>query len=295
MSLPYLIVGQGIAGTLLALELESRGIAVQVIDQAHEGAASKVAAGLINPITGKRIVKSWMIDQLLPKAIATYQRLENQLELKLVEQMNIVKFLHSQAEDNDWLNRTSVEDLLPYVAVQESYPWLDMLKTPFGIGEITQSYRINIGALIDHYQALCLQKGNITLARFDYEAIELDHTQLCYQTTAYAGIIFCEGAQMSKNPYFSYLPLKPSKGEALIVQSDADYPKILKNKTALIPIGQQQYWIGGTNAGTTLTTSPPRSEEQKCWKSGLRYYLHQLCSCNIWLPSGQLQRIELPF
>ncbi len=248
MALPYLIVGQGLAGTLLALELESRGVTVQLIDQAHAGAASKVAAGLINPITGKRIVKSWLIDELLPKAITTYGHLQKELGLSLVEPYNIVKFLHQQAEENDWHNRTSVEDLRAYVAPEETNVWLELAAKPFSMGEITQSYRINIAALIDTYQKRQLENGTLILDRFDYGDIEQDSHHIYYQQRQYAGIIFCEGAQMQHNPYFNYLPLKPSKGEALIVKYEADYPKILKNKTALIPLGSQQYWIGGTNA-----------------------------------------------
>lgn len=55
----YIIVGQGLAGSLIALNLLRRGKSVRVIDDGHKHAASKVAAGLINPITGRRHVLTW--------------------------------------------------------------------------------------------------------------------------------------------------------------------------------------------------------------------------------------------
>ena len=55
MSPEILIVGQGLAGTLLAFELERAGVSFAIADAGHEGAASSVAAGVINPITGRRL------------------------------------------------------------------------------------------------------------------------------------------------------------------------------------------------------------------------------------------------
>ncbi|HBA65740.1 MAG TPA: FAD-dependent oxidoreductase, partial [Methylococcaceae bacterium] len=57
MDIDFLIVGQGLAGSLLAFELIQRNAQVMVVDDGREN-ASEVAAGLINPVTGIRLVKS---------------------------------------------------------------------------------------------------------------------------------------------------------------------------------------------------------------------------------------------
>ena len=62
----FMIVGQGLAGSLLASELLDAGKTIQIFDADHEGAASAIAAGIINPITGRRLVKSWMIMSFYP-------------------------------------------------------------------------------------------------------------------------------------------------------------------------------------------------------------------------------------
>ena len=74
-----LIVGQGLCGTFLSLELERAGISHLVIDERRPFSASRAAAGLINPVTGRRIVTTWMIDELLPFAVEAYGRLEGVL------------------------------------------------------------------------------------------------------------------------------------------------------------------------------------------------------------------------
>ena len=62
----FLIIGQGIAGTLLAEELLENQQSVFIIDKYHPNSSSNIATGIVNPITGRKLVKSFMIDELLP-------------------------------------------------------------------------------------------------------------------------------------------------------------------------------------------------------------------------------------
>ena len=51
MTYDYLIVGQGLAGSCMALQLLKRGKKILVIDQPHTNSSSMVAAGMFNPGT----------------------------------------------------------------------------------------------------------------------------------------------------------------------------------------------------------------------------------------------------
>ena len=97
-----LIVGQGLAGTLLSQQLYKRGIEFHFIDNAHQAASTKVAAGLINPITGRRYIKSWLIDELLPEALEQYQAFEKLLGIQIVYQKNILRTLRNPKQINLW-------------------------------------------------------------------------------------------------------------------------------------------------------------------------------------------------
>ncbi|HXB33647.1 MAG TPA: FAD-dependent oxidoreductase, partial [Puia sp.] len=66
MRVDVLIIGQGICGTFLSRELDRAGLSYLVIDEKRPDSASLAAAGLVNPVTGRRFVKTWMIDELLP-------------------------------------------------------------------------------------------------------------------------------------------------------------------------------------------------------------------------------------
>ncbi len=61
----YIIVGQGLAGSLLAHSLRKAGKSVLIVDSFKPNSSSRVAAGLINPVTGRRMVKTWQADTLL--------------------------------------------------------------------------------------------------------------------------------------------------------------------------------------------------------------------------------------
>jgi glycine/D-amino acid oxidase-like deaminating enzyme len=62
----YFIVGQGLDGSVLAWKLSQRKKSICLIDNPVFNSASRVAAGMYNPIVFKRITKGWLIDSLLP-------------------------------------------------------------------------------------------------------------------------------------------------------------------------------------------------------------------------------------
>lgn len=72
----YILVGQGLVGSALALQLIKRNKKILVIDQPFANASSRVAAGLFNPITGRHMIKTWMADTLFPYFHAFYREAE---------------------------------------------------------------------------------------------------------------------------------------------------------------------------------------------------------------------------
>jgi len=75
-----IIVGQGFAGTALAWQLEFAGRqSYLVIDREPPVTASRIAAGLITPITGQRLVKTEHYEERFREAEAFYRRVEDEL------------------------------------------------------------------------------------------------------------------------------------------------------------------------------------------------------------------------
>jgi glycine/D-amino acid oxidase-like deaminating enzyme len=83
-----IIVGQGLAGTLAALEAETRGLEFTVVDRGSGAQASRAAAGLFNPLTGPRFSadsSGW--DRLLP----SYRELERRLGVRFVHPLPLLR------------------------------------------------------------------------------------------------------------------------------------------------------------------------------------------------------------
>ncbi|HNP08097.1 MAG TPA: FAD-binding protein, partial [Cyclobacteriaceae bacterium] len=78
----YIIVGLGLAGACLALQLLKRGKRILVFDTPSKNRASLIAAGLFNPITGKRIVKTWKADEIFSYLFKFYREAEKELQAK---------------------------------------------------------------------------------------------------------------------------------------------------------------------------------------------------------------------
>jgi glycine oxidase len=258
MKTNYIIVGQGLGGTLLTYFLEQSGKSVVFVDNGYKTAATKAAAGIFNPITGRRFVKSWMTDDLFPFAKATYADLEKQLGIPIFYPSNIIRSLFNHVEENQWLLRSDLPENLPYVEESSGYGhYQDKIIAPFSHFELKNAGRADIFSLVKAYRKIYEEKGQLLEEEFDYEQIEFLEEKVRYKNIEADKIIFCEGYIACNNPYFSYLNYNPTKGEVLLVRiRNASFDKILKHKLYIVPFGDDLYWVGATNDWNEIDDIP---------------------------------------
>jgi glycine oxidase len=245
----FLIIGQGLAGSLLAHFLLEEGCSVHVIGDDLEGAATLAAAGIINPVTGRRFVKSWRIDDLVPFARETYPAIGQKLGIDIYREKNILRALFSRGEANDWSARAGEEGYRDYI-LPEADPEQYRYKTlpPFDFGEVSRSAQIDLTLMIKAYRDFLTERGNFTNGVFDIQDLHLEEDSIVYKNIRAKRIVFCEGYKAKANLYFSYLPFRGDKGEALVVRiPDAGFAKILKHHVFIVPLRDDLYWIGATH------------------------------------------------
>ncbi len=247
--LDYIIVGQGLAGTLLAHFLEKKGKRSLIVDPAEEGTASKVAAGIINPITGRRYVKSWRVDELIPFARATYQEIEAQLQLSFYHPRNIIRSLFNSKEENDWMLRTDDPAYSRYMLEEVELGGYEKNTNPaFSYGEVIHAAQVDLDLMTSGYRKIFSQKNQLLEERFDFSALQNQNPSIKYKDIEADKVVFCEGFGMKNNPFFNYLPLGGTKGEVLIIKikGQPDFEKILKHRVFIVPLADDTYWIGAT-------------------------------------------------
>jgi len=256
MIVDYLIIGQGLAGSLLAWELIQRDYNVIILDNGKEN-ASQVAAGLINPITGMRFVKSADIDALLPTAKQSYSKLADVFQQPFYIEKPMLRLFRSDAELAHGLKRLDNPDYQDYLgAVMPPERAIKQLAAPFGLLEQKQTGYLLTRPLLTCLKDFFIARNCYRQADVDYQDIQLQPS-LRWQDISPKQIIFCEGHHATKNPWFSWLPFQPVKGEILTLEHQSQIPdKILNYGDWLIPLNSQHIRAGATFDRENLNTLP---------------------------------------
>ncbi|MBR6389509.1 MAG: FAD-binding oxidoreductase [Opitutales bacterium] len=224
-ALDCIIVGQGIAGSNLALRLVERGIKIAIIDDGWNGAACRVAAGALNPITGKRLAKSWRSDVALPFAKKFYAALQKKFGENFYRERKILQLCKSAEEADLWRGRKDDPEYADFLSAYNPPASFKNLNDNFG------SFFINFAAWVEAPHAMDLLKkhflslGILRLENFDYGALKIAGDFVKYKNLRAKKIVFCEGWRAIDNPYFGWLPYRPARGEILSVKNCGEVPE----------------------------------------------------------------------
>jgi glycine oxidase len=225
----YLVVGQGLAGSLLALLLQERGRSVIVVDNDHRYAASKAAGGIINPITGKRLNRPALIDTLLKRAFAVYPRIEAQLAAPLFRERTVLRLLRSNEEAQRWRRQSTLSEYREYLSNAPPRPF-PLFRNKSGVFEVIKAAQLDIRRLILRAREHLLARQCLIHEPFGYDRLEILPNRIRWKRFTARCAIFCEGYRMARNPYFSELELNPAKGETLtITASDFAEERIVQH------------------------------------------------------------------
>ncbi|WGK65331.1 NAD(P)/FAD-dependent oxidoreductase [Croceiramulus getboli] len=242
----YLIVGLGLAGMAFAETLRAKGHSFRVIDNGRPG-ASKVAAGLYNPVILKRYTLPWKAREQWALALPFYRELAQRLQVDVVRQLPVQKLFSSIEDQNNWIYASDSPALGDFLEGQVQKSTNKRLYSPFGLGTVAGTGQINIGALLAAYEQKLQEEHAFAKANFQHEELEIHPSGLRYQDLEVKRIVFAEGFGIKHNPYFHQLPLIGNKGEYLTIHApELQLDAAVKSRYFLIPLGNDRYKVGAT-------------------------------------------------
>lgn len=259
----YLVVGQGIAGTMLAYTLMKAGKKVMVIDRGRD-TASEIAGGIINPVTGKRMVRSWKAEELLAYAREAYKDMEEMLGISFLREVIICRYLTNpedkafceQQQDKDWFQRN-------VHALEYDHPGI---KNTMGGVAINPALRVYTREMLQAFRHHLEDKDWLREEDFNHSSLNFTSAGVRYKDIKADMAIFCEGTGVHRNPWFHWLPFNPSKGEILIARIPDLVPDehfIPMKGLYFIPLEKDVFYVGSTNEWNFCDNKPSAHKREE--------------------------------
>jgi glycine oxidase len=236
MPADILIIGQGLAGTLLAWEFERAGISFGIADAGHEGAATSAAAGIINPITGRRLVKTWRVEALLPAARTTYRSIEDALGVELWHEVRVRRLFRDERERRIFGEKRAGGSLAPFAGAEDRDGfWIE------------GAARVDLPALLAAARARWQAQGRLRVGGAASMAGAAGHEL----------VVDCTGLAAARGGEFNFVPWEFSQGEMLEVAVEGLARDVVLNAGHwILPVATDAAWVGATHRPGVLDRQP---------------------------------------
>ena len=252
----YLIVGQGLAGTALAVRLYQEGKKILVIDESIGNTSSKKAGGLYNPITGRLMSKTWLADDIFPLISPLYEELERLFGSKFHYPTEIYRPFHSLEELNDWEGKAADPEYVPYIqCVHRTSIGLGNFQDPYGGLSLKNCGYVDLPELISSAKKWMEALGIYRQEVFIEKNMEIGGDCIRYGDIEAGKIVYCQGPKAADSTYWNYLPFKPVKGEILELKMDLKSDRILNRGVFILP-KSSNYRVGSNYDHRTLDFEP---------------------------------------
>lgn len=210
-----IIVGQGLAGTTLAWRLMEAGETVLVVDGNDPSSASRVAAGLMTPVTGKRMVCSPEFQEEWLSAVDFYRKIEKRFNERLLSISPMIRVFDEEQDRQRWLDRSHE---LGFVTAE---PWSGHLEMDgeekIGVS-ISPAGRLNVLRYLELSRNDFAAEGSLLERQLSFNG-DVEFGQESYripeEDVQAKRLVLCQGAVW--NEHFPKVPNNPAKGEIIEV------------------------------------------------------------------------------
>jgi glycine/D-amino acid oxidase-like deaminating enzyme len=246
-----LIVGSGLAGSTLAMELIRRGNQVLVVDNNAPNSSSRVAAGIINPIVPKGVKLTWQYQQIFPAVFDYYRQLEIELDSEFIYPYPMLQIHANDNERHEWRKRSEVNEIR------------DILLSDGENTIVRNCGRLDVLEFLTANQIALERKHQFINEQFKYEDLAfLESGMIGYHGSRFDDVVFCEGIGVMQNPWFNYLFFDPTGGDILTVHIPGlSNNKIIKQKQWIVPTKEKEVFLLGSTFHKQSMSEVPNPED----------------------------------
>lgn len=246
------IVGQGIAGTSLAWQLLWRGRNVRIIERGDRVTTSRVAAGIINPITGQRVALSWRVKEFFAEAVPFYRRTEQELGATFLTLLRHVRLLKNADEHARFEKKRADPAFAEWLSTPQPAPLLDPAQFAADDPgfEMEHGGWLNVAAWLDASAAHFRRLGMYLEGEVPEESVswQPDGALLSLpQPLCARHVVWCTGHSASRSSLFPWLKWRSARGDILTIHA----PELREQRMVvrggwLLPLGRDGLFRTGS-------------------------------------------------
>jgi len=242
----------------LAWLLLREGQRIIVCDPGKNNSASRIAAGIVNPILGKRFVKAPSTELYLQEALTLYQQIGEFFRQAFYYKKPMLRLFNDANERTSFFKRIDDSNYQPYIGTSIGPKTnLHGLKLEFGGYQQLNSGFLDCDRFLRTLRAHFSTENSLLSEAIDYDEIAQRKSGIHWHGKRVNRMVCCDGFATNANPWFSWLPFQPSKGEILSLKSETNMPDAIVNKGRwLLALDQQSFKLGATYQWTPLDTVP---------------------------------------
>ena len=248
----FIIVGQGLAGTLLAHDFLDRKKRILIIDKQLKASASKVAGGLMNPISVRRCIPAFP-EYYVETAFKRYRELEEKLNDNFLHTKPLVKLFRNEEIRDLWNDKYKNHNMDIYIKGFNKSNTFSSFKDTFTSANVEPAGNLDVIRFLSTSKTYFSNQCDFLEEEFDFDFF--NENKISYKAYNSEKIVFCEGYRLMNNPFFNYLPLSATKGEVITIKIPSlEYcDQIISKGVYLIPLGNHLFTVGATYNREDLT------------------------------------------
>jgi glycine/D-amino acid oxidase-like deaminating enzyme len=268
----YVIIGQGLAGTFLSMQMAQRGIAHVVVDEHAHSRSSHIAAGLINPIVLKRLKWVQQAELFLPTVEPFYEAWERKLSLKFFHKTELWHLFKQAGQVNQWQEQSTLPYFKNHLGPVGKNLAPPLTQDHFGYGVLKNIFWVNTSLLLNAYRDKLRQKSLLKERTLKANQLTPSYAK-DYLRLENVHFVICTGHLARQANDSLAKAFTPTKGEVLLVKA----PKLPEHclwhsKVFALPLGQQVFKIGATYSHQDFTDEPSTKGHQNLIKAFEQIY-----------------------